>query len=219
MAIKLSEILESLWEEGFFKIEKTFAEIKSHIKLNGYNPNENSLRSAIDRAAFLTRKGSSGRYKYVQSFNYDDCHSSLATKKADGIDLLKERGIHSNIIKVSGRLFEDGHYSQSIFEAYKEINNLVKSKSGLTHLDGRTLMSQAFKLPSPILRWTDLKTDSDKDEQEGFMLLFMGAIVGVRNPKAHDHVIQKDKIKTLEYLSFASLLAKRIDEAIVDKIV
>jgi len=80
-------------------------------------------------------------------------------------------------------------------------------------------MSQAFKLPSPILRWTDLKTDSDKDEQEGFMLLFMGAIVGVRNPKAHDHVIQKDKIKTLEYLSFASLLAKRIDEAIVDKIV
>jgi uncharacterized protein (TIGR02391 family) len=215
LSIKISEILESLWKECFFKNEKSFAEIKLYISNKGYNPNENSLRSAIDRANFLTRKGSLGRYKYIQSSNYEDSHFLDPPKKAAGINLLNEMGIHPTIIKVSGQLFEDGHYSQAIFEAYKEINNLVKSKSGLTQYDGKNLMSQAFSPSSPVLRWTDLKTKSDQDEQEGFMFLFMGAIVGIRNPKAHDHVIQKDIIKTLEYLSFASLLAKRIDEAAI----
>lgn len=215
MVIKISEILELLWAEGFFKDEKSFAEIKFYISDKGYNPNEKSLGSAIVRAKFLTRRRFVGGYKYIQSCNYEDPHFLDSSKKATGIKLLNEMGIHPNIIKVCGQLFEDGHYSQAIFEAYKEINNLVKSKSGLTHLDGKSLMSQVFSPSSAVLRLTDLKTKSDQDEQEGFMYLFMGAIVGVRNPKAHDHVIQKDKIKTLEYLSFASLLAKRIDDAIV----
>jgi hypothetical protein len=51
------------------------------------------------------------------------------------------------------------------------------------------------------------------DEQEGFMHLYMGAVIGIRNPKAHGMVEQRDPYKTLKYLSFASLLAKRVDEA------
>jgi hypothetical protein len=39
----------------------------------------------------------------------------------------------------------------------------------------------------------------------------MGAMVGIRNPKAHDMVQQKDPYKTLEFLAFASLLIKKID--------
>lgn len=214
--LNLPNLLKELWKEGFFKTEKTFSEVKSYIKHNGNNPNEKSLHSALGRAQFLTRTGSVGRYKYIQSFNFNDPLVSIF-QKTTGIKLLEERGIHSDIIKVSGQLFEDGHYSQAIFEAYKEINNLVKRKSGLSNLDGRNLMSQAFKLPTPILQLNKLLTDSDKDEQEGFMFLFMGAIVGIRNPKAHDHVIQSDPIITLEYLSFASLLAKRIDQAMVNK--
>jgi hypothetical protein len=45
------------------------------------------------------------------------------------------------------------------------------------------------------------------------MYLFMGSVVGIRNPKAHRRIEQKDPFKTLEYLSLASLLAKRVDEA------
>jgi uncharacterized protein (TIGR02391 family) len=216
LAIKISKILESLWEEGFFITEKTVAEIRSCMNIKGYNPNLITLHSAVNKAKILTRKGSSGRYRYIQTSNFDaQLISNPEGKK--GIEILKKRGIHPIIIQVSGQLFADGHYSQAIFEAFKIINILVKKESGLSYLDGKNLMSHAFKLPSPRLRWTNLETDSDKDEQEGFMFLYMGAIVGVRNPKAHDHVIQKDEIKTLEYLSFASLLVKRIDEAIVDK--
>ncbi len=40
----------------------------------------------------------------------------------------------------------------------------------------------------------------------------MGAIKGIRNPKAHENIKQKDKNRTLEYLAFLSLLFRRAEE-------
>jgi len=62
----------------------------------------------------------------------------------------------------------------------------------------------------PILQLNELLTREDLDEQKGFMYLFMGSVVGIRNPKAHGIIEEKDPFKTLEYLSLASLLAKRV---------
>jgi len=213
MRVNASDIVKTLWEEGFFKTEKTFKDILFAVNKRGYNPNTATLHNATRRANFLTRKGSTGHYRYIQKFNCHDSHELSDSSKSNGLKLLKERGTHPKIIQVSGKLFADGHYSQAIFEGFKAVNNMVKEKSGLTGHDGKDLMAQAFKPASPILRWSKLTTESEKNEQEGFMFLFMGAIVGVRNPKAHDEIIQRDKIKTLEYLSLASLLAKRVNEA------
>ena len=116
---------------------------------------------------------------------------------------------HQRIIAASKSLFESGHYSQAIFEAFKAVNNFVKEKSGLS-LDGKALMSKVFNEDAPIIKLNELLTQSDKDEQEGFKFLFMGAMVGIRNPKAHDFIEMKDPYKTLEYLAFASLLLKKI---------
>jgi uncharacterized protein (TIGR02391 family) len=117
---------------------------------------------------------------------------------------------HTKIIEASGSLFKDGHYAPAILEAFKAVNNFVKQKTGKS-LDGKALMSEVFSERNPYIKLNDLKTQSDLDEQEGFKFLYMGAMVGIRNPKAHDMVQQKDPYKTLEYLAFASLLIKRID--------
>ena len=53
---------------------------------------------------------------------------------------------------------------------------------------------------------------------EGFKFLFKGATIGIRNPKAHDNVIQTDPYKTLEYLGLASLLMRRIEEGKIVKL-
>jgi len=124
-------------------------------------------------------------------------------------DLLK---FHPRIREASERLFKNNHYAQAILEAFKAVNNFVKEKSGKQEWDGKNLMTKVFRRENPIIRFNELKTVSEKDEQEGFMFLFMGAIVGIRNPKAHDNIIQTDPYKTLEYLSFSSLLAKKVDE-------
>lgn len=119
--------------------------------------------------------------------------------------------LHPKIIEASESLFKDGHYAQAIFEAYKAVNNLVKKKTGLS-LDGKDLMAKVFREGDPIIKLNKLKTKSEKDEQEGFKFLFMGAMVGIRNPKAHNNVAQTDPYRTLEYLGFASLLIRRVEE-------
>ena len=55
---------------------------------------------------------------------------------------------------------------------------------------------------------------TDKDEQEGFMHLFAGAIMGIRNPKGHENIVQRDMNKALKYIVFASLLCERLEGCI-----
>jgi uncharacterized protein (TIGR02391 family) len=124
--------------------------------------------------------------------------------------LFDKMRFHPKVVEASRPLFKDGYYAQAIFEAFKAVNNFVKEKAVLS-LDGKALMSKVFSEDAPIIKLNELLTQSDKDEQEGFKFLFMGAMVGIRNPKAHDSVIQKDPFITLEYLGFASFLIKRID--------
>jgi uncharacterized protein (TIGR02391 family) len=107
-------------------------------------------------------------------------------------------------------LFESKHYAQAIFEAFKAVECYVKEKTGQT-LSGKDLMAKVFREDAPIIKLNDLSDQIDRDEQEGFKFLFMGAMVGIRNPKAHSMIDQQDPYLTLEYLAFASMLLKRID--------
>lgn len=117
---------------------------------------------------------------------------------------------HPRIVQASRKLFEDGHYSDAILRAFIEVNSFVKAKTGL-ELDGKALMSKVFRIDEPVIKLNKLKTQSEKDEQEGFMFLFMGAMVGIRNPKAHDNIIQRNPLRTLEYLALASMLMRRAE--------
>ena len=104
-----------------------------------------------------------------------------------------------------------GHYTDAIFAAYKAIDNFVKKKTGLS-IYGKDLMGKVFNKDNPIIKLNELRTQSNRNEQEGFMYLFQGAMLGIRNPKAHDEATQLDPYRTLEYLGFASLLMRRADE-------
>ena len=126
----------------------------------------------------------------------------------------EQMNFHPIISKSSQSLYESGHYNLAIFEAFKAVNNFVKNKSERSDLDGKNLMSTCFSTKSPILKLNNMNTESEINEQEGFMFLFMGAMQGIRNPLAHDEVyIQADLAKTLEYLTFASLLIRKVEEA------
>lgn len=122
--------------------------------------------------------------------------------------------LHPKIRAVSEKLYNDQHYSQAVFEAYKAVVNEVKSISGITNLDGKPLMEKVFSLNNPLVKLNQMVTLSDRDEQQGFMFLFSGAALGIRNPKAHDNIVTKDEYRALEYLVFASLLMSRLDERV-----
>ncbi len=113
----------------------------------------------------------------------------------------------------SGPLFRNGHYALAILEAFKLVNIVVKEISGLSDKDGKDLMFKASNPDQGPLRLSPGSSVSERDEQEGFMHIYAGAMQGIRNPKAHDVIIQEDPIRTLQYLSLASLLTTRAKEA------
>jgi len=170
--------------------------------------------TTLDKAINLVNKAT-GKIESIPVTSTDWRDISITQEPAETAALpsylFDKMQFHQRIIAASKSLFESGHYSQAIFEAFKAVNNFVKEKSGLS-LDGKALMSKVFNEDAPIIKLNELLTQSDRDEQEGFKFLFMGAMVGIRNPKAHDNVIQTDPYRTLEYLGFASLLMKRIEE-------
>lgn len=127
--------------------------------------------------------------------------------------LFDDRKFHKLVVKASQKLFCDRHYSQAIFEACKMLNKTVQSLSG-SELDGKKLMLDVFSVNNPKLKLNPFATQSDKDEQEGFMHIFAGVMHGIRNPKGHDIINLKDPIRTLEYLSLLSLLFRRLDELV-----
>jgi uncharacterized protein (TIGR02391 family) len=120
--------------------------------------------------------------------------------------------LHPKIQKHCEGRFYDKQYSDAILAAYKVVLNEIKDVANIHDLDGKQLVEKVFSLNAPIIKLNDLETQSDKDEQLGFMMMYSGAAVGIRNPKAHDLIVQEDKLKTLRYLIFASLLLERLDE-------
>jgi len=154
-----------------------------------------------------------GFVKEYERLKTKDISKISSTQLKNVNDIFDSLQVHPRIKTACERLFKDGHYNLSIFESFKALNNFVKEKSERTDLDGKDLMAKVFSKNNPILKLNSLTTDSEINEQEGFMFLFMGSMVGVRNPRAHEEIKESDPYKALEYIAFASLLAKRIDES------
>jgi len=124
----------------------------------------------------------------------------------EGLDL------HPRIAAVCTDLYRKAEYRHAVFDSYMSLENLVKEKSGRYDLDGAKLMQQVFSPNSPVLAFNDLKDQTDQDEQQGMMFLFAGAVLALRNPRAHS--LSKDSPEqALEAIALLSFLAKRLDQA------
>jgi uncharacterized protein (TIGR02391 family) len=176
------------------------------------------IDGGVSNAEALSRLWDKAKANRCVSSNYESRIGSEANKHAERssssslVTLYDSIIVHPVIRKVSRKLYSDGHYSPAIFEAFKALNYMVKEKSGESG-DGQDLMAKTFNEDKPTLRLNSMSSSSDKDEQAGFRFLYMGAMRGIRNPKAHDFVGQRDPIRTLHYLALANLLATRIDES------
>ncbi len=115
---------------------------------------------------------------------------------------------HPKVIEVAGKLFDDGHFRQAILDTYIALEEYVRAKTGASGF-GTNLMQSVFSVNNPIIKVSD-----DQDEQKGFMWLFMGASMGIRNPKAHKVIPQTDPQRTLEWLAFASVLFRVVDDSL-----
>lgn len=126
--------------------------------------------------------------------------------------------IHESIKKVSKGRYESHHYPDAVESAFKEVIKRVKDYVNpiinvQPKLDGDRLMNRSFGFENqePVIKFNDLITDEEKDEQRGILNLFKG-VVGIRNRKAHENIVLDDPLRALEYLALASLLMRLLDK-------
>lgn len=122
------------------------------------------------------------------------------------------RNIHPLLPEVVRQLFDDGHYSQATFEAYKFVDKEVARVSGATE-SGFKLMMSAFAGATPLVKLTGCTTTSELDEQKGYQFLFAGSMLGIRNPRGHEYSLQESPDECLDNLSLASLLLRKMESA------
>lgn len=136
-----------------------------------------------------------------------------ATAELPSDDFWRSRRIHPLVKKAAESLFESGHYAQAATEALKALDRATSKKAGLSS-SGVAMMRAAFSPEGPRLKWNDFRGLSARDQQDGYMQLFAGAIAGIRNPRAHEPGHIDDRETCEDVLVVASHLAKKLDLAV-----
>ena len=123
-----------------------------------------------------------------------------------------ELDLHPEIAHAVTKLFQDGHYANAVEDACKVLDLMVKMRSGKHNLSGTELMQVAFSPKAPLLAFNDLNSETDHSEQQGMMYLYAGAMLALRNPRAHE-LIEDDPVQALEHIAFLSFLCKSLKRA------
>jgi uncharacterized protein (TIGR02391 family) len=132
--------------------------------------------------------------------------------------------VHPRICTLARPRFEVGLFGDAVEASFKEFNDAVKriardtegweqvAKDG-KDLDGANLMNAVFSVQRPLIRLTPLLTESDQNEQKGFMQIMAGSMTGIRNPHAHGN-LNHEETKALHLICLASLLMFKLDQRV-----
>lgn len=107
--------------------------------------------------------------------------------------------------------YRSGDLRNAVLDGVIAIFDMIRARTGLK-LDGKALVTQAFGVQNGLLIFSDTDTDSGRNDQVGFMGIFEGIYIGVRNPKAHTLDHDLTPMKAGQYLVMLSLLARRVEE-------
>lgn len=139
-----------------------------------------------------------------------------AEKRARSLKLkLDDRGVHHDVVRFCiAELLED-NYFHAVFEATKSVAEKLRSLTGLD-TDGADLVDGAFNIKYPLLIVNNLRSETEKSEQRGFINLLKGIFGSFRNTTAHAPKITWEikEADALDLLTMASYAHRKIDTAI-----
>ena len=143
------------------------------------------------------------------------------TRAIDPVTLFNNIPWHPEVRHSSESLFVKGEYEMAIFQAAIKLIDTVKNRT--SHpvdkngkpLDGIDLMIHAFNSKTPALKFNNLKSLAEQNEQRGLCLIAQGIVSAVRNPKGHvpKATLALGPYEALEQLAVISYLMRRLDSA------
>jgi uncharacterized protein (TIGR02391 family) len=122
--------------------------------------------------------------------------------------------LHPRVRELAEERFEMGFYSDSILNCLREINSKLKRHSienGREERDGADLITNIFSVRNPLIVFADLQTENGRNIQLGYMKIFEGMMIGVRNPKSHENMYP-DQNKTIHFLFMVSFMITKLQE-------
>jgi len=81
--------------------------------------------------------------------------------------------------------YEAGNYTSAIKTSILYLTECIRERTNLD-LDGDQLITQSFSITTPYIKLNDLKTDTEKNEQIGTMMILQGIYKAIRNPRNHN---------------------------------
>ena len=130
------------------------------------------------------------------------------------MDQLYDRLVTNELLRAATRdRFRSRNFTDAVEAAFKCLANAVKERSGNYERDGADLMRHVFGAQSPLLKFSSLRSQSEKDEHNGYRDIFAGVMTGIRNPRAHEHAIKDNPAVALELLTMANHLMRKLDSA------
>ena len=140
----------------------------------------------------------------AKKFNY--------ANPVEDLHQFEERNVHAGLPVNVRNLFDDAHYCQATFEAFKYLDKEIQRHS-LNTESGFKLMMQVFGGTSPAIKLNPLSNTTEIDEQEGYKFIFAGGMKAIRNPRGHEYTISDDIDTCLDHLCFVSMLLRKLEES------
>lgn len=166
-----------------------------------------SAGNLLRHSAFLNRYINSNQPESCYQDIMDICHTDiyvmlelffryLSENKDQEYSYYNWATIHPYIEKLARPRFEAKHFADAVEASLKEINEIVKTEFKYLkgdEEDGASLMRKAFGTNannnfSPAIPLADNSTITGRNIQEGYMNIFAGVMIGIRNPKAHGNL-------------------------------
>ena len=125
----------------------------------------------------------------------------------------------SNELDASKKLLIKSELNASVREAIIKFETIIRNKSGLIDNIGASLMAEAFNfkidlktkefIEEPKIKLNELSNISMRNEQEGFKLMTMGFMQGIRN--IYMHTEGADRLYyALQIITIVDLFLKQI---------
>ena len=130
------------------------------------------------------------------------------SEDTSGTTVFTHSVVEPEIVNVSRDLFASGHYNVAVNYAFLAVDKFVAEKTGINQ-SGTTLMDQAFSPKSPKLFWSERLNQSEVDEHRGYHQIYAGAMIGIRNPTAHEFAWVDSPELALELLMLAQHLLRK----------
>ncbi len=148
----------------------------------------------------------------LSSLNLDENLPQIKIPPAELLNRLRNHNLMEELQGEVVSLFADGHFNESVRKACEIFENEVQRKISSSDI-GKSLMGKVFNVQNPLIKLTPMSTQNEISFQEGFQLMSMGAMAGIRNIFSHGNEDPRTPEESFELLMYINWMFRVFKEA------